>query len=437
MIVLTLLLASIFGEAVSTQAAAQSQPVRARLVFIDTPENCPNMDDLNKCRDLSIEEYRKHNVEVLRKSWVDVERWLMSDGTNFRNAERPYQYIALARSLEADMIGGISYYAADALGAAAPLEESSDTRFNSWGYNLRWCVRAIGPLGKKHLRGEAVPILTLPFQLAERNHERIWSIPTKIEPARPFWGGGPSRISGFDAMIGIKFEPGENRVQRVLKRTPASRLGIAVGDRVVSLDGKSIDSPNEAFDVMHNVTQGQSIEVTWRHDGQIQTSTVTPINENDYAYEQKRRMFGKKIPELSGWDINDKRVSVADFAGSVVVLNFWATWCGPCREELTYLQMMAEELSTERVVWINVSIDDDEKIWRRFVLDNRLSGIQVRAPEWASELFVSGFPTTFIIDVTGILRYEANSEFASLAIGLIEEHREKAQTRVKKRRKAD
>jgi len=64
--------------------------------------------------------------------------------------------------------------------------------------------------------------------------------------------------------------------------------------------------------------------------------------------------------DLSLKDLNGKHVHLRDYQGKVVVLNFWATWCGPCREEMPRLAAAEKEYGPQGVVFLGVSLDDDK-----------------------------------------------------------------------------
>jgi thiol-disulfide isomerase/thioredoxin len=66
----------------------------------------------------------------------------------------------------------------------------------------------------------------------------------------------------------------------------------------------------------------------------------------------------KRAPNLELKDLAGKTQKVADLRGSIVVLNFWATWCGPCREELPLLSRLSREYAEKKVRFIAVSMDD-------------------------------------------------------------------------------
>jgi thioredoxin-like negative regulator of GroEL len=73
-----------------------------------------------------------------------------------------------------------------------------------------------------------------------------------------------------------------------------------------------------------------------------------------------------------------QRVSMDDLQGKVVLLDFWATWCGPCREALPHMKRIAQKFSGEPLVILSISLDDDEQKWKDFVAKNEMSWLQYR-----------------------------------------------------------
>lgn len=70
------------------------------------------------------------------------------------------------------------------------------------------------------------------------------------------------------------------------------------------------------------------------------------------------RASDKRVPELALRDLSGHTQKLSSLRGQIVVLNFWATWCGPCREELPLLARLNEQYSGRKVKFIAVSIDD-------------------------------------------------------------------------------
>jgi peroxiredoxin len=113
--------------------------------------------------------------------------------------------------------------------------------------------------------------------------------------------------------------------------------------------------------------------------------------------------IGTPAPEFSVSD-GVQTVDLARFRGQVVVLNFWATWCAPCIEELPSL--MALHHAMPQVAIIAVSTDEDDTVYRKFLVDNHVTLTTVRdGDQHANALYGTfRYPETYIIDRQGIIR---------------------------------
>ncbi len=118
----------------------------------------------------------------------------------------------------------------------------------------------------------------------------------------------------------------------------------------------------------------------------------------------KPTLVGGPAPDFTVQDA-DRKVSLHDLRGKIVVLNFWATWCPPCVEEMPSLVKMQDELKS-RVVVLAVSVDEDERSYHSFLKKNNVDLLTVRDPQQKSnELYGTfKFPETYIIDEKGVLR---------------------------------
>lgn len=87
-------------------------------------------------------------------------------------------------------------------------------------------------------------------------------------------------------------------------------------------------------------------------------------------------------------DINGKDVSLSDFKGKVVLVDVWATWCGPCKNEIPYLKNLEKQLEGKDVVIMSVSIDEakDLQKWEEFVKKESLGGVQLFAGGFLSDI---------------------------------------------------
>jgi len=103
---------------------------------------------------------------------------------------------------------------------------------------------------------------------------------------------------------------------------------------------------------------------------------------------------------------SDHSVSLNQYRGQVVLVNFWATWCPPCVEELPSLMTLQERMKERGLVVVGVSIDVDGDAYHRFLKLHNIDFVTVRDPEQkvASMYGTSGWPETYIIDRQGVLR---------------------------------
>jgi cytochrome c biogenesis protein CcmG/thiol:disulfide interchange protein DsbE len=115
--------------------------------------------------------------------------------------------------------------------------------------------------------------------------------------------------------------------------------------------------------------------------------------------------IGSTAPEFTVQD-SDRTVALNQFRGQVVVLNFWATWCPPCVEEMPSLVEMQRRLKAKGVTVVAVSIDVDRNAYSQFIKDHGVNLLTVRDPgQKTPALYGShGWPETYIIDRNGVMR---------------------------------
>jgi peroxiredoxin len=107
-------------------------------------------------------------------------------------------------------------------------------------------------------------------------------------------------------------------------------------------------------------------------------------------------------PAFTLVDLAGKSVSLSDFRGKVVVLDFWATWCPPCRREIPDFINLQKQYAAQGVQIIGIALDEPEKV-QAFARDNGMNYPVLLGNDAISALYggIEGIPTTFIIDKTG------------------------------------
>jgi cytochrome c biogenesis protein CcmG/thiol:disulfide interchange protein DsbE len=117
---------------------------------------------------------------------------------------------------------------------------------------------------------------------------------------------------------------------------------------------------------------------------------------------------GKPAPDFSLTDLSDKNYRLSEFRGKVVLLNFWATWCKPCREEMPSMEILNKNFEKDGLVILAVSIDrvTTTKDIPPFVKGMNLT-FPVLVDSWGKTdkpYKRMGVPETFIIDQQGIIQ---------------------------------
>ncbi|TLN19589.1 TlpA family protein disulfide reductase, partial [bacterium] len=103
--------------------------------------------------------------------------------------------------------------------------------------------------------------------------------------------------------------------------------------------------------------------------------------------------------------LNGKRVSLSDFKGKVVILDFWATWCPPCREALPHLAGLYNRLGEKGVEVIGLNLDMNEPAVRKFLEQNPMPYTVLISDQATSLGYgVSGIPRIFVIGRDGKVR---------------------------------
>lgn len=88
-------------------------------------------------------------------------------------------------------------------------------------------------------------------------------------------------------------------------------------------------------------------------------------------------MPGNMSPDFKYKDMSGKEYTLADFKGKLVYIDIWATWCGPCRGEIPYLQKLEEAYHGKDVAFVSISTDKDRAAWEKMVKEQNMGGYQL------------------------------------------------------------
>jgi cytochrome c biogenesis protein CcmG, thiol:disulfide interchange protein DsbE len=112
---------------------------------------------------------------------------------------------------------------------------------------------------------------------------------------------------------------------------------------------------------------------------------------------------GDIAPKFSVVTETGRTITPASFGGKLLVLNFWADWCPPCRQEAPSLEVFSRQFASEGVVVLGVSVDKNENLYHRFLKEYRVTFQVTRDPssEISDSYGTFQFPETYVIDTSG------------------------------------
>src|SRR5580658_6436947 len=112
---------------------------------------------------------------------------------------------------------------------------------------------------------------------------------------------------------------------------------------------------------------------------------------------------GDRAPDFSIKADNGKTVTARDFGGKLLILNFWATWCQPCVQEVPSLDLLQRQLGPKGLVVLGVSVDKDQKAYQDFLARFHVSYLTALDPSQAinTKYGTVQFPESYLIDTSG------------------------------------
>ena len=279
----------------------------------------------------------------------------------------------------------------------------------------------------------------------EMTEEALIALERMLERLR----GGDHRISYLWTVRLYTTEVGATPLQiyqRIHKKHPmVDRWKVVLNEIIVVFENELIQTPDSGVfsiiahihETMGNIEAAQAVfkdvqpfyEERLKENPNDRTALSSLANihsklgNSDLAREYSVKVNptlaweGQVLPEFDPVvDLDGKPVSLADYRGKLVLLDFWATWCGPCIVELPNVKAVYEKYHDKGFEIIGISLDTDEAALRKFIRENQLPWRQVFDGEgWKTPLVkkygVRGIPAQFLIDREGrVISVQARGE---------------------------
>jgi thiol-disulfide isomerase/thioredoxin len=127
-------------------------------------------------------------------------------------------------------------------------------------------------------------------------------------------------------------------------------------------------------------------------------------------FEIRNLSIGKTAPEVVSKDLEDKEVKLSSLRGKVVVLDIWATWCGPCRAMIPHEREMVEKMKDKPFALVSISADDDKETLVEFLKKEKMPWTHWwegrRQGGILNDWNVKFFPTIYVLDAKGVIRHK-------------------------------
>jgi thioredoxin-like negative regulator of GroEL len=163
--------------------------------------------------------------------------------------------------------------------------------------------------------------------------------------------------------------------------------------------------------------------------------TGSAAKDAERLIENPRRARENFAPDFSLVTLEGEHVDLESLRGQVVVIDFWATWCAPCREALPFLRTIQKRLAGQPVVMISVSVDTDAAAARAMIASEKMSWRQYidTTGRLGRTFAVRSIPTTLVIDGDGVIRQRLAGFTRALAMDVEDAVRKSLKTAAPKR----
>ena len=403
-------------------------------VNADTPGEKPNEGLMMKQREKNIEVCTQNLVvigkaiEAYKKEHGDFPDWL---------SDLHPKHLADANTL---------ICLADEEGGKAIFSTNTDPEMPvSYGYQFHPEYRE-EKSEQREMYGDVMPLVRCRHHANEDFHCLNLSFASKIYKSSAVWeytpedmyGSAEAAITAFEDFLerhpdNPRFFEVYPQLIRLYTKVGNEQSANALIERLKSEQTTDLDYYRMLFDMLARTERYEELLEIFKTAEQ-QHPDAQPIHSSlAYIYKKlgnteladvydrkadpKYELWGKSVPDFSATDLDGNPISLQEYRGKVVLLDFWGVWCGPCIAEMPNVKKVYDTYKDQGFDIIGVSLDSDEKELRDYIKGNDLQWRQVfsgkpwRDDPLAQQYNITGVPLQWLIDRDGkLISHKARGE---------------------------
>ncbi|MBA3502392.1 MAG: redoxin domain-containing protein [Myxococcota bacterium] len=231
------------------------------------------------------------------------------------------------------------------------------------------------------------------------------STPAPPPPQPVVAAPAPKQDESGPSWIGVRVDTEPVRITQVIRDAPGDKAGLRIGDELLTVNGEAVPTGPAFVERIRGTKNGDTLAVVVMRGGGKITLQIKVAPRPDSIAENA--LIGKPAPAFEAATLAGPFSSkLADLRGHVVILDFWATWCGPCAMTIPRLKQLHDKYAPNGLRIVGLSSEDPALI-REFAgraamnytiahdVEDKISGAYLR----------EGIPMFVVIDKAGIVRH--------------------------------